>query len=94
MRPDEVWYDGEGKNIPIPTWTRGVTRCQELFVEQMWQAYRAEVPKQPGAAHNYKWVWTDLKKGVGQWVNNPPPTTGPVLKDDAGNSGTPGIRGR
>jgi len=72
MDPKEIWYDKDGKIIPFPTWTRGTTRCQDLFVEEMWLAYRKGVPEQPGAAKNYKWEWIgDCKKGLGRWVNNP-----------------------
>lgn len=78
MRPEEVYYSWDKSSaytsIPVAscTFVGGVTRCQFGFTEQMWHAYRKDVPQQPGAPHNYKWVWTDLQKAVGQWVNNNP----------------------
>ncbi len=73
MSPDDLWYDPDkGKVAPKKTWVKGTICCQDLFVEEMWFAYRKGVPEQPGAAQNYKWVWVgDYKKGVGQWVHNP-----------------------
>ena len=44
-------------------------KTQDPFVDAMWAAHRAAVPKQEGAAQNLKWVWTAGDKG--EFVPNP-----------------------
>jgi hypothetical protein len=62
MSPDEKWK--------IPSWLpKGCTHSFDPFVEEMWTAYRQEVPAQPGGQYNFKWVADETKKS-GHFVLN------------------------
>lgn len=66
MRPDELFE--------VPKWyPAGCTRTVDPFVEQMWAAYRAQAPAQPGATTPPRvWVWNGDGRG-GRWAANTPP---------------------
>ena len=50
MSPGEKWDK--------PTWlAKGCEHSFDLFTEDMWNAYRASAPSQPGGKDNLKWVW-------------------------------------
>lgn len=80
MKPGQTRYHikhGEKEGTFKPT--RNNT---EPFAEQMWDAYRAGAPEQPGGRDNLKWVWTDGKMSKngqsfsatkGHLVQNPKP---------------------
>lgn len=46
-------------------------RSHDAFVDAMWAAYRASVPRQAGARENLKWEWIGNSRN-GHFVPNPP----------------------
>ena len=63
MSPGEQWDK--------PTWLpKGCERSFDLFTEDMWKAYRATAPVQPGGKDNLKWVWAADGR-AGSFVPNP-----------------------
>ena len=42
----------------------------DLFVDEMWDAYRTKVPNQAGGNRNRKWVW-NVDSKAGEFINNP-----------------------
>ncbi|MFV0337650.1 MAG: hypothetical protein ACK5LK_05330, partial [Chthoniobacterales bacterium] len=60
-----------------PHWLpRNCSRTVDLFLEEMWDTYRTEVPEQPGGATNLKWVWNNDKRS-GHFEDTPPPSENP-----------------
>jgi len=63
MSPSEKWDK--------PTWLpKGCEHSFDLFTEDMWNAYRATAPVQPGGKDNFKWVWAADGR-TGSLVPNP-----------------------
>lgn len=69
----DYWMDPKS-DIKMPSWLpKGCERTADLFVEDMWRMHRANVPEQPGGKDNWKFVWVDMNKRIGEWVENPKP---------------------
>lgn len=66
MSQDDPYAARRGQS-PRPT-LEG--KSLDPFVDAMWAAYRPNLPEQPGASENRKWVWNEDKKS-GRFVPNP-----------------------
>jgi len=62
------YWMGPDNKYQAPKWSPpGCTRSMDLFMEEMWKAYRKDVPDQPGGKDNLKWVWdADTKPAAGE----------------------------
>ena len=69
------YWMGPDNKYQSPKWAPpGCTRSMDPFMEDMWKAYRSNVPDQPGGKDNLKWVWdADTTHSSGHRVLNPKP---------------------
>jgi hypothetical protein len=47
--------------------------ASDPFIEAMWRKHRASAPEGKASPKNLKWIWTDMKRGKGEWTENPRP---------------------
>jgi hypothetical protein len=43
------------------------SKAYDLFVTEMWNAYRKNAPEQPNSGKNFKWIW---EQEIGKMVPN------------------------
>ncbi|WP_269542397.1 hypothetical protein [Cerasicoccus fimbriatus] len=67
----DYWMSDENFQ-KFPNWLPG-KRTADPFVEDMWAMYRDKVPAQANGKDNWKFVWVDMNKRIGEWVENPKP---------------------
>ncbi|HEY3319230.1 MAG TPA: hypothetical protein VGP72_01995 [Planctomycetota bacterium] len=69
---EDYWMGAKNTIYERPKWIpEGAPRTTDPFFDEMWSAYRKDVPRQRGGKDNLKWVWNQDKRG-GHFVQNPP----------------------
>ncbi|WP_309382846.1 hypothetical protein [Cerasicoccus frondis] len=67
----DYWMSADNA-YAMPQWMPG-KRTADPFVEDMWAQYRQQIPNQANGKDNWKFVWVDMNKRIGEWVANPKP---------------------
>jgi len=67
---EDFWMSDKNTIYSSAKWApKGCSKTIDLFVEEMWNAYRKDAPGQPGGKDNLKWIWD---QSGGHFVQNSP----------------------
>lgn len=68
---EDFWMSDKNTLYSSAKWApKGCSKTVDLFVEEMWNAYRKGAPTQPGGKDNLNWEWVKDSELKGHFITN------------------------